>query len=406
VTQIQNQKDDEGFIKFKKMSSSSITCKAAIAFGPSQDVRIEEIIVAPPSSHEVRVKLNSTAVCHTDLYTLSGQDGEAVWPCILGHEGSGIVESIGEGVTSCQIGDHVILLYIPECRTCKFCKSGKTNLCSIIRVTQGKGLLPDGTTRFSLKKDGSSIFHFMGCSTFSEYTVVADISLAVVNKTAPLEKICLLGCGVTTGYGSVINTAKVEKDAITAVFGLGAVGLAVVAGLKSVGAKRIICIDTNDAKKPLAEFFGGSAVEFINPKTDLPEGKTIQAHLVDITTEDGAGGVDYSFECVGNVNLMRAALEACHKGWGKSIIIGVAAAGQEISTRPFQLVTGRTWMGSAFGGVKGRTELPMYVERYLDGKFELDKFVTHTYTGVEDIGEAIHIMHDASAGALRPVITF
>jgi len=388
------------------MSLEPISCKAAIAFGPSQEVVIEDVIVAPPKAHEVRVKVNSTAVCHTDLYTLSGQDGEAIWPCILGHEGAGVVESIGEGVSTCAVGDHVILLYIPECRSCKFCKSGKTNLCSVIRVTQGRGQMPDGTSRFSLKRDGSPIYHFMGCSSFSEYTVVADISLAVVNKSAPLDKICLLGCGVTTGYGAVVNTAKVEHGAIAAVFGLGAVGLAVVAALKSVGAKRIICIDTNPAKKPLAEFFGGSAVEFINPKTDLSEGKSIQAHLVDITTEDGAGGVDYSFECVGNVNLMRAALEACHKGWGKSIIIGVAAAGQEISTRPFQLVTGRSWMGSAFGGVKGRTELPGYVERYLEGKFELDKFVTHTYSGVDKISEAVHVMHDVSAGALRPVITY
>eukprot|EP01089_Gocevia_fonbrunei_P005959 TRINITY_DN1645_c0_g1_i1.p1 TRINITY_DN1645_c0_g1~~TRINITY_DN1645_c0_g1_i1.p1 ORF type:complete len:365 (-),score=66.94 TRINITY_DN1645_c0_g1_i1:317-1411(-) len=304
---------------------------------------------------------------------------------ILGHEGAGIVESIGEGVTSVKIGDHVIPLYTPECRDCKFCNSGKTNLCSKIRATQGKGLMPDGTSRFTCK--GKTIYHFMGTSTFSEYTVAAEISVAVVDPTAPLEKVCLLGCGITTGYGAVINTAKVEKDSIVAVFGLGGVGLAVVMGAHEVGAKRIIGIDANPAKFELAKQMG--CTEFVNPK-DYPD-KPIQQVIIDMTD----GGVDYSFECIGNVGVMRAALECCHKGWGVSTIIGVAGAGQEISTRPFQLVTGRVWQGSAFGGTKGRTQVPVLVTRYLNKQFKIDEFITHTWS-LDDINNCFTAMHEGT----------
>jgi S-(hydroxymethyl)glutathione dehydrogenase/alcohol dehydrogenase len=297
----------------------------------------------------VRIKVVAASVCHTDLYTLSGADPEGIFPTVLGHEAAGVVESVGAGVEGVSVGDHVVPLYIPECRACKFCTSGKTNLCSVIRVTQGRGQMPDGTSRLSCK--GVPLAHFMGVSAFAEYAVLAAISVAVVPRAAPLDRVCLLGCGVSTGYGAVLNTAKVEAGATAAVFGLGAVGLAVCMGLRAAGARRIIAIDLDARKEAAAKALGGDAVEFLNPSA-LPAGETVAARVVEMTTEGGAGGVDYSFECVGSVALMRAALECTHKGWGKSVIIGVAASGQEISTRPFQLVTGRTWMGTAFGGVR------------------------------------------------------
>ena len=369
-----------------------IKCKAAIAWGPNQPLTIEEVDVMPPQAGEVRVRIIASGVCHTDAYTLSGEDPEGVFPAILGHEGGGIVESIGEGVTSVQVGDHVIPLYTPECGECKFCKSGKTNLCQKIRATQGKGLMPDGTTRFH--KDGQPIFHYMGCSTFSEYTVLPEISLAKVNKDAPLKEVCLLGCGVTTGMGAVLNTAKVEEGATVAIFGLGGIGLSAVIGAAMAKASRIIAIDINESKFELARKLG--ATDCINPKS---YDKPIQEVIVELTD----GGVDYSFECIGNVNVMRSALECCHKGWGESIIIGVAGAGQEISTRPFQLVTGRVWRGSAFGGVKGRSELPGIVEQYMRGDFKLDDFITHTM-GLEKINEAFALMH--AGKSIRTVIHF
>jgi S-(hydroxymethyl)glutathione dehydrogenase/alcohol dehydrogenase len=340
----------------------------------------------------VLVRIVASGVCHTDAFTLSGDDPEGIFPAILGHEGGGIVEAVGEGVTSLAVGDHVIPLYTAECRTCKFCTSGKTNLCQSVRETQGKGLMPDGTTRFSYK--GEPIYHYMGTSTFSEYTVVAEVSLAKVPKDAPLEKICLLGCGVTTGIGAVLNTAKVEEGATVAIFGLGGIGLAAIIGAKMAKASRIIAVDINPGKFDIARELG--ATDCVNPK-DFD--KPIQEVIVEMTD----GGVDYSFECVGNVQLMRAALESCHKGWGESVIIGVAGAGQEISTRPFQLVTGRVWRGSAFGGVKGRTELPGYVEKAQSGEIPLDTFITHTM-GLEDINKAFDLMHEGKS--IRSVIHF
>ncbi|WP_409420086.1 S-(hydroxymethyl)glutathione dehydrogenase/class III alcohol dehydrogenase [Pseudaeromonas sp. ZJS20] len=372
--------------------SDVIKCRAAIAWGPGQPLRIEEVDVLPPKAGEVRVRIVASGVCHTDAFTLSGDDPEGVFPCILGHEGGGIVESVGEGVTSVQVGDHVIPLYTPECGECKFCKSGKTNLCQKIRETQGKGLMPDGTTRFF--KDGQPIYHYMGCSTFSEYTVLPEISLAKVNPSAPLEEVCLLGCGVTTGMGAVVNTAKVEAGASVAIFGLGGIGLSAIIGATMAKAGRIIAIDINESKFELARKLG--ATDCINPND---YDKPIQQVIVELTD----GGVDYSFECIGNVNVMRSALECCHKGWGESVIIGVAGAGQEIATRPFQLVTGRVWRGSAFGGVKGRSELPGIVERYLAGEFKLDDFITHTM-GLSEINEAFELMH--AGKSIRSVIHF
>lgn len=369
-----------------------IKSKAAVAWGPGQPLKIEEVDVMLPKAGEVLVRIVATGVCHTDAFTLSGDDPEGVFPAILGHEGGGIVEQVGEGVTSVQVGDHVIPLYTPECGECKFCLSGKTNLCQKIRATQGKGLMPDGTTRFY--KDGQPIFHYMGCSTFSEYTVLPEISLAKVNKTAPLTEICLLGCGVTTGMGAVMNTAKVEEGATVAIFGLGGIGLSAIIGATMAKASRIIAIDINESKFELARKLG--ATDCINPKHfDKP----IQEVIVEMTD----GGVDYSFECIGNVNAMRSALECCHKGWGESVIIGVAGAGQEISTRPFQLVTGRVWRGSAFGGVKGRSQLPKIVEQYLAGEFKLDDFITHTM-GLEQVNEAFDLMHEGKS--IRSVIHF
>ncbi|MFT5722470.1 MAG: S-(hydroxymethyl)glutathione dehydrogenase/alcohol dehydrogenase [Motiliproteus sp.] len=369
-----------------------IKSKAAVAWGPGQPLTIEEIDVMPPKKGEVLVRIVATGVCHTDAFTLSGDDPEGIFPCVLGHEGGGIVEQLGEGVTSVAIGDHVIPLYTPECGECKFCTSGKTNLCQKIRETQGKGLMPDGTTRFY--KDGQPIYHYMGCSTFSEYTVLPEISLAKVNPQAPLEEVCLLGCGVTTGMGAVMNTAKVEEGATVAIFGLGGIGLSAVIGATMAKASRIIVLDINESKFELARKLG--ATDCINPKD---YDKPIQEVIVELTD----GGVDYSFECIGNVDVMRSALECCHKGWGESVVIGVAGAGKEISTRPFQLVTGRVWRGSAFGGVKGRSELPGIVERYMSGEFRLDNFITHTMA-LEDINKAFELMH--SGESIRSVVHF
>ncbi len=366
--------------------------RAAVAFGPGKPLEIVEVDVAPPRKGEVLVRITHTGVCHTDAFTLSGDDPEGIFPAILGHEGGGIVVEVGEGVTSLKKGDHVIPLYTAECRECKFCLSGKTNLCQKIRATQGKGLMPDGTTRFSY--NGQPIYHYMGTSTFSEYTVVPEISLAKINPEAPLEKVCLLGCGVTTGIGAVHNTAKVKEGETVAVFGLGGIGLAVIQGAKQAKAGRIIAVDLNPSKFALAKEFG--ATDCVNPKD---HDKPIQQVIVDMTD----GGVDYSFECVGNVQVMRAALECCHKGWGESVIIGVAGAGQEISTRPFQLVTGRVWKGSAFGGVKGRTELPGMVEKAMKGDIKLDPFITHKLP-LEKINEAFDLMHEGKS--IRTVIHF
>ena len=369
-----------------------IKTRAAVAWEAGKPLSIEEVDLMPPQKGEVLVRIVATGVCHTDAYTLSGADPEGVFPAILGHEGAGIVEAIGEGVTSVAVGDHVIPLYTPECGQCKFCKSGKTNLCQAIRATQGKGLMPDGTTRFF--KDGKPIFHYMGTSTFAEHTVVPEISLAKISKAAPLEKVCLLGCGVTTGMGAVKNTAKVQPGDTVAVFGLGGIGLSVIIGAVMAKASRIIAIDINEDKFEIAKKLG--ATDVVNPKNfDKP----IQDVIVEMTD----GGVDFSFECIGNVKVMRSALECCHKGWGESVIIGVAAAGQEISTRPFQLVTGRIWKGSAFGGVKGRSQLPGIVEQYMRGEFELDTFITHTM-GLDDINHAFDLMHEGKS--IRSVILF
>lgn len=369
-----------------------IKSRAAVAFEKTKPLTLVELDVAEPKTGEVLVRIVATGVCHTDAYTLSGADPEGIFPTVLGHEGAGIVQAIGAGVTSVSVGDHVIPLYTPECGACKFCKSGKTNLCQAIRATQGKGLMPDGTSRFSL--NGQAIFHYMGTSTFSEYTVLPEISVAKISKTAPLEKVCLLGCGVTTGIGAVMNTAKVTPGSTVAIFGLGGIGLSAVIGAVMAKASRIIGIDTNPGKFEIAKQLG--ATECINPKDfDRP----IEQVIVDLTD----GGVDYSFECIGNVHVMRQALECCHKGWGESTIVGVAGAGQEISTRPFQLVTGRVWRGSAFGGVKGRSELPGYVERAERGEIPLDTFITHTM-GLEQINHAFDLMHEGKS--IRTVIHF
>jgi S-(hydroxymethyl)glutathione dehydrogenase/alcohol dehydrogenase len=366
--------------------------RAAVAFAAGQPLQIVEIDVEPPKKGEVLVKITHTGVCHTDAFTLSGDDPEGIFPAVLGHEGAGVVVEVGEGVSSLSVGDHVIPLYTAECRECKFCKSGKTNLCQAVRATQGKGLMPDGTTRFSY--EGQPIYHYMGTSTFSEYTVVPEISLAKINPAAPLEKVCLLGCGVTTGIGAVHKTAKVKPGDTVAVFGLGGIGLAVIQGAKQVGAGRIIGVDINPTKFALAMDMG--ATDCVNPKDHQ---KPIQQVIVDMTD----GGVDFSFECIGNVDVMRAALECCHKGWGESVIIGVAGAGQEIKTRPFQLVTGRVWRGSAFGGVRGRTELPGMVEQSMRGEIQLDPFITHTMP-LERINEAFDLMHEGKS--IRTVIYF
>lgn len=366
--------------------------RAAIAFAAGKPLELATIDVAGPKAGEVLVRIVATSVCHTDAYTLSGADPEGLFPAVLGHEGAGVVEEVGEGVTSLKVGDHVIPLYTAECGKCKFCLSGKTNLCGAVRATQGKGLMPDGTSRFSL--EGKPLFHYMGTSTFSEYTVLPEVSLAKVSKTAPLDKICLLGCGVTTGIGAVLNTAKVTPGSTVAIFGLGAIGLACIQGAVMAKAQRIIAIDINPDKFELARQFG--ATDCVNPK-DHPA--SIQEVVVEMTD----GGVDYSFECIGNVNVMRSALECCHKGWGESIIIGVAGAGQEIATRPFQLVTGRVWRGSAFGGVKGRSQLPGYVDRYMSGDIKIDEFITHTMPFAQ-INEAFELLHQGKS--IRTVLNF
>ncbi len=366
--------------------------RAAVAFEAGKPLQIVELDVAEPRAGEVLVKISHTGVCHTDAFTLSGADPEGVFPAVLGHEGGGVVVAVGEGVTSVKPGDHVIPLYTPECGECKFCRSGKTNLCQKIRATQGKGLMPDGTTRFSYQ--GKPVYHYMGTSTFSEYTVVAEISLAKINPAAPLEKVCLLGCGVTTGIGAVHNTAKVKPGDSVAVFGLGGIGLAVIQGAKQAKAGRIIAVDINPSKFPLARGMG--ATDCVNPQDHAGP---IQDVIVAMTD----GGVDFSFECIGNVKVMRAALECCHKGWGESVIIGVAGAGQEISTRPFQLVTGRVWRGSAFGGVKGRSQLPGMVEQAMKGDIQLDLFITHNLP-LERINDAFDLMHEGKS--IRSVIHF
>jgi S-(hydroxymethyl)glutathione dehydrogenase/alcohol dehydrogenase len=366
--------------------------RAAVAFAAGQPLQVVEIDVAPPRAGEVLVKISHTGVCHTDAFTLSGDDPEGLFPCVLGHEGAGVVVEVGEGVTSVAPGDHVIPLYTAECGQCLFCKSGKTNLCTSVRATQGKGVMPDGTTRFSY--DGQPVYHYMGCSTFSEYTVVAEVSLAKINPDANHEQVCLLGCGVTTGLGAVKNTAKVQQGDTVAVFGLGGIGLAVIQGAKRAQAGRIIAIDTNPSKFDMARDMG--ATDCINPK-DFD--KPIQQVIVEMT----GWGVDHSFECIGNVEVMRAALECAHRGWGQSVIIGVAGAGQEISTRPFQLVTGRKWMGTAFGGVKGRSQLPGMVEDAMKGEIRLAPFVTHTM-GLDGINEAFALMH--AGKSIRTVIRY
>jgi S-(hydroxymethyl)glutathione dehydrogenase / alcohol dehydrogenase len=367
--------------------------RAAVAWAAGKPLEIEEVDLQKPQAGEVLVQIVATGVCHTDAFTLSGSDPEGLFPVILGHEGGGIVQEVGPGVTSVKPGDHVIPLYTPECGVCKFCKSGKTNLCQAIRVTQGKGLMPDGTSRFS--KNGKQILHYMGTSTFSEYTVLPEIALAKINPKAPLDKVCLLGCGITTGIGAVLNTAKVQPGSTVAIFGLGGIGLACVQGAVMAKASRIIAVDLNPSKWEMAKAMG--ATDFVNPADfkDTP----IQQVIVDMTD----GGVDYSFECIGNVKVMRSALECCHKGWGESTIIGVAGAGQEISTRPFQLVTGRVWRGSAFGGVKGRTQLPGYVENYMDGKLKIDEFVTEVLP-LDQINHAFDLMHEGKV--IRSVIRY
>jgi S-(hydroxymethyl)glutathione dehydrogenase/alcohol dehydrogenase len=366
--------------------------RAAVAWEPGKPLAIEEIDVEGPRKGEVLLRVVATGVCHTDAFTLSGADPEGNFPAVLGHEGGAIVEDVGEGVTSVKPGDHVIPLYTPECGECKFCRSGKTNLCSAIRATQGQGLMPDGTSRFSC--NGKTLKHYMGTSTFSEYTVMPEIAVAKISKEAPLDKVCLLGCGITTGIGAVMNTAKVEPGSTVAIFGMGGIGLSVVQGAVMAKASRIICIDINEDKFDMARMLG--ATDFVNPtEYDQP----IQEVLVEMTD----GGVDYSFECIGKVDVMRSALECCHKGWGESIIIGVAGAGEEISTRPFQLVTGRSWRGSAFGGVKGRTELPGYVERYMKGEIKIDPMVTHTFN-LDEINQAFDLMHEGKS--IRSVVLF
>jgi S-(hydroxymethyl)glutathione dehydrogenase/alcohol dehydrogenase len=366
--------------------------RAAIATAAGKPLTVEEVDLEGPKPGEVLIEIKATGVCHTDEFTLSGADPEGLFPAILGHEGAGVVVDVGPGVTSLKKGDHVIPLYTPECRVCDYCTSQKTNLCQAIRSTQGAGLMPDGTSRFSL--GGEKVFHYMGTSTFSNFTVLPEIAVAKIREDAPFDKVCYIGCGVTTGIGAVINTAKVEAGANCVVFGLGGIGLNVIQGLKMVGADRIVGVDTNPKKKDLAEKFG--MTHFVNPSE--VEGDLVP-YLVDLTK----GGADYSFECIGNVEVMRQALECCHKGWGESIIIGVAGAGQEIATRPFQLVTGRVWKGTAFGGARGRTDVPKIVDWYMDGKINIDDLITHTMP-LDEINAAFDLMHKGES--IRSVITF
>jgi len=375
-----------------------ITCKAMVAFGVN-DLREEEILVEAPKAGEVRVKVICNALCHTDIYTLSGQDPEGLFPSILGHEAGAIVESVGEGVLSVKPGDHIVPGYTPQCKgsDCIFCMSPKTNLCPKIRGTQGKGVMPDGTSRFTLKKDGTTIYHFMGCSTFAEYTVLAEISCAKINPEADLEKMCLFGCGIATGLGAVWNSAKVEPFSTAVVFGLGAVGLAVIQGCKAVNCAKIVGVDTNPKKFDIAKQLG--CTECINPKD---YDKPIQQVLVEMSPTKF--GYDYTFDCTGNTDVMRACLEASHRGWGQSCVIGVAAAGKELSTRPFQLVTGRRWLGTAFGGWKTRDAIPMLVDKAMKGEITLDHFITHRFEGMAGQKQAIEALH--SGDCLRAVVRY
>ncbi len=365
---------------------------AAVAFEAGKPLEIVEVDVEGPKAGEILMEVKATGLCHTDEFTRSGADPEGIFPAILGHEGAGIVVEIGPGVTSVQVGDHVIPLYTPECRQCDYCLSGRTNLCQAIRATQGQGLMPDGTSRFSL--NGKIIYHYMGCSTFSNYTVLPEIAVAKIRKDAPFDKVCYIGCGVTTGIGAVINTAKVRPGDNVVVFGLGGIGLNVLQGARMVGADKIVGVDLNSNRRVLGEKFG--MTDFVNPGE-------VDGDLVDYLVDLTNGGADHSFECIGNVNTMRQALECCHKGWGESTIIGVAGAGQEISTRPFQLVTGRVWRGTAFGGAKGRTDVPKIVDWYMDGKINIDDLITHTLP-LEDINKGFDLMH--AGQSIRSVVQF
>ena len=366
--------------------------RAAVALEAGKPLEIMEVDLEGPKAGEVLVEIKATGICHTDEFTLSGADPEGIFPAILGHEGAGVVLEVGAGVTSLKPGDHVIPLYTPECRECDYCLHPKTNLCQAVRATQGQGLMPDGTSRFSM--NGKPIFHYMGTSTFANHTVVPEIALAKINPAAPFDKVCYIGCGVTTGIGAVINTAKAEYGCNAVVFGLGGIGLNVLQGLKMIGANMIVGVDMNNDKKAWGEQFG--MTHFVNPNEISGD---LVAHLVELT----GGGADYSFECIGNTNVMRTALECCHKGWGESIIIGVAGAGQEISTRPFQLVTGRSWRGTAFGGARGRTDVPKIVDWYMDGKIQIDPMITHTMP-LEDINSAFDLMHEDKS--IRSVVVF
>jgi S-(hydroxymethyl)glutathione dehydrogenase / alcohol dehydrogenase len=372
--------------------AAGVKTRAAIAFEVNRPLVIEEVDLEGPRAGEVLVEIKATGICHTDEFTRSGADPEGLFPVIFGHEGAGIVRELGAGVTSLAVGDHVIPLYTPECRACKSCLSRKTNLCTAIRATQGKGLMPDGTSRFSL--NGQKIHHYMGCSTFANHTVLPEIALAKIRKDAPFDKVCYVGCGVTTGIGAVLWTAKVEAGASVVVFGLGGIGLNVVQAARMVGADKIVGVDINPAREVMARELG--LTHFVNPTTVTGD---LVAHLVELTN----GGADYSFECVGNTTLMRQALECCHRGWGTSVIIGVAGAGQEINTRPFQLVTGRNWRGTAFGGARGRTDVPRIIDWYMDGKIEIDKMITHKLP-LERINEAFDLMHEGSS--IRTVVEF
>jgi S-(hydroxymethyl)glutathione dehydrogenase/alcohol dehydrogenase len=366
--------------------------RAAVALEAGKPLEIMEVDLEGPKAGEVLVEIKATGICHTDEFTLSGSDPEGIFPAILGHEGAGVVLEVGAGVTSLKPGDHVIPLYTPECRECDYCLHPKTNLCQAVRTTQGQGLMPDGTSRFSM--NGKPIFHYMGTSTFANHTVLPEIALAKINPAAPFDKVCYIGCGVTTGIGAVINTAKAEPGCNAVVFGLGGIGLNVLQGLKMIGANMIVGVDMNNDKKAWGEQFG--MTHFVNPNEISGD---LVAHLVELT----GGGADYSFECIGNTNVMRTALECCHKGWGESIIIGVAGAGQEISTRPFQLVTGRSWRGTAFGGARGRTDVPKIVDWYMDGKIQIDPMITHTMP-LEDINSAFDLMHEGKS--IRSVVVF
>ena len=367
--------------------------RAAVAWKAGEPLTIETIDIEGPKAGEVLVEVMATGICHTDAFTLSGADPEGIFPAILGHEGAGIVREVGPGVTSVKVGDHVIPLYTPECRQCKTCLSQRSNLCTSIRATQGKGLMPDGTSRF--RCDGDPVFHYMGCSTFANFTVLPEIALAKVREDAPFDKICYIGCGVTTGIGAVIYTGKVWPGANVVVFGLGGIGLNVIQGAKMVGADKIIGVDLNPEKRAMAEKFG--MTHFVNPD-EVGRDKVVQA-IVDLTD----GGADFSFECIGNVHTMRQALECCHRGWGESIIIGVAGSGQEISTRPFQLVTGRVWKGTAFGGARGRTDVPKIVDWYMEGKININDLITHTMP-LDKINDAFDLMHDGKS--IRSVVVY